>query len=155
MALDLRRFVGHIINQARRRRKTDIFRLGGSVYAFDSTTVDLCLSMFRWAKFRRAKGGIKMHTLYDIEALFPAFVHITPAATHDTKAMPAIPYEPGAYYIFDRGYNDFAALCTIDWIKARFALRARHNLKVKPLSWKRRLPAGVKSDAVVEFSVYK
>jgi hypothetical protein len=148
-------FAMHMIEQARRRQKTDIFRLGGSIYAFDSTTIDLCLSVFPWAKFRRNKGGIKMHTLYDIEAQIPVFVHITPASTHDTKAMPAIPYEPGAYYIFDRGYNDFAALYTIDRIEVRFVLRARRNLKVKPVSWKRRLPVGVKSDAIVEFSVHK
>jgi hypothetical protein len=128
----LEEFAFHMIDQARRRQKSDIFKLGGSVYVFDSTTIDLCLSVFPWAKFRRNKGGIKMHTLYDIEAQIPAFVHITPASTHNTKAMPTIPYEPGAYYVFDRGYNDFAALYTIDWIEARFVLRARRNLNVKP-----------------------
>jgi hypothetical protein len=89
-------FANHMIEQARRRRKSDIFKLVGSVYAFDSTTIDLCLSVFGWAKFRRSKGGIKMHTLYDIETQIPAFVHITVAATHDIKAMPEIPYESGA-----------------------------------------------------------
>ena len=148
-------FAYHMIDQARRRRKFDIFRLGGTVYAFDSTTIDLCLSVFWWAKFRRAKGGIKMHTLYDVEAQIPVFVHITTAATHDTKAMPAIPYEPGAYYIFDRGYNDFGSLYRIHLLDARFVLRAKRNLKARPLMWKRRLPTGVKSDAVVEFVIYK
>jgi transposase len=144
-----------MIEQARKRRKTDIFKLGGSVYAFDSTTIDLCLSVFWWVKFRKKKGGIKMHTLYDIETQIPAFVHITIASTHDTKAMPEIPYEPGAYYTFDRGYNDFANLYRIHQIEARFVLRAKRNLNVKALSWKRRLPTGVKSDSIVEFVVYK
>ena len=148
-------FAYHMIDQARRRRKSDIFRLGGTVYAFDSTTIDLCLSVFWWAKFRKKKGGIKMHTLYDVEAQIPVFVHITTAVTHDMKAMPAIPYEPGAYYIFDRGYNDFGSLYRIHLLDARFVLRAKRNLKVRPLVWKRRLPAGVKSDAVVEFVIYK
>ncbi len=148
-------FALFMIEQARRRRKSDIFKLGGSVYAFDSTTIDLCLSVFWWAKFRKKKGGIKMHTLYDIETQIPAFVHITTASTHDTKAMPEIPYEPGAYYIFDRGYNDFASLYRIHLLDAHFVLRAKRNLNVRPVSWKRRLPPGVKSDSIVEFMVYK
>ena len=92
-----------MIAEARKRRIERIFELDGHVYAFDSTTIDLCLSVFEWAKFRKHKGGIKMHTLYDVEAEVPAFVHITPANIHDTKAMSVIPYERGAHYIFDRG----------------------------------------------------
>ena len=70
-------FAFFMIEQARKKRQTEIFKLGGSVYAFDSTTIDLCLSVFEWAKFRTKKGGIKMHTLYDVETQIPAFVHIT------------------------------------------------------------------------------
>ena len=99
-----------MIAEARKRRIERIFELDGHVYAFDSTTIDLCLSVFEWAKFRKHKGGIKMHTLYDVEAEVPAFVHITPANIHDTKAMSVIPYERGAHYIFDRGYNDLATV---------------------------------------------
>ncbi|MDY4572666.1 MAG: transposase, partial [Candidatus Cryptobacteroides sp.] len=80
----------------------DIFKLNGNVYAFDSTTVDLCLSTFEWALFRKKKGGIKMHTLYDLETQIPTFFHITPARVHDTKAMDVIPYEENSFYIFDR-----------------------------------------------------
>ncbi len=148
-------FATYMIDQARRRRKSDIFKLGGSVYAFDSTTIDLCLSVFWWAKFRKKKGGIKMHTLYDIETQIPAFVYIAAASAHDTKAMPEIPYEPGAYYIFDRGYNDFGNLFRIHQIDAHFVLRAKRNLNIRVLSWKRRLPEGVKSDSIVEFAIYK
>ena len=72
-----------------------------------STTIDLCLEVFWWAKFRKKKGGIKVHTLYDVETQIPTFFHITTASTHDSKAMSEIPYETGSYYIFDRAYNKF------------------------------------------------
>lgn len=99
-----------MVEKARTKRKTDIFKVGGNVYAFDSTTIDLCLNVFWWAKFRKRKGGIKIHTLYDIETQIPAFFHITTASVHDSKVMNEIPYETGAYYIFDREYNCFKSL---------------------------------------------
>lgn len=77
----------YLVNEARQKRVTHIFKLGGNVYAFDSTTIDLCLSVFWWAKFRKKKGGIKVHTLYDVETQIPAFFHITEASVHDSKAM--------------------------------------------------------------------
>ena len=79
-------FAFSMISEARRRRIQKIFELDGHVYAFDSTTIDLCLSVFEWAKFRKHKGGIKMHTLYDVEAQVTAFVHITEVKVHDSKA---------------------------------------------------------------------
>ena len=145
----------YMIEQARQRHISKIFELEGNIYAFDSTTIDLCLSVFEWAKFRKTKGGIKMHTLYDIEAQVPAFVHITAANVHDTKAMPEIPYESGAFYIFDRGYNDFSNLYTIDRIGAYFVIRAKTNVKIDKKSWKRRLPDNIKSDISGTFSGYK
>ena len=69
----------HLVSEARRKRATDIFKLDGNVYAFDSTTISLCLDVFWWAKFRKHKGGIKIHTLYDLETQIPAFFHITTA----------------------------------------------------------------------------
>lgn len=87
-----------------------LLKLDGHVYAFDSTTIHLCLSVFEWAKFRKHKGGIKIRTFYDVEAQVPAFVHITEAHVHDSKAMSEIPYEKSEHYIFDRGYNDFGNL---------------------------------------------
>lgn len=144
-----------MIAETRKRRIDKIFEVEGHVYAFDSTTIDLCLSVFEWAKFRKHKGGIKMHTLYDIEAQVPAFVHITPANVHDTKAMPKIPYEPGAHYVFDRGYNDYGNLYTIHRIGVYFVLRAKTNVRMSAKTWKRRLPANIKSDVVGNFSVYK
>ena len=148
-------FAYFMIDEARRKRQTAIFKLGGSVYAFDSTTIDLCLAVFDWAKFRSKKGGIKVHTLYDIEAQVPAFLHITTASVHDSKAMPQIPLEENAYYIFDRGYNDFAQLYRIHTIGACFVIRAKNNVKYRVLSWKRRMPSGVLSDSIIEFTVYK
>ncbi len=148
-------FAFFMIEQARKKRQTEIFKLGGSVYAFDSTTIELCLSVFEWARFRKKKGGIKMHTLYDVETQVPAFVHITAAAVHDTKAMTEIPYEAGAHYVFDRGYNDFANLYKINLIEAHFVLRAKTNVRFKPRTWKRRLPKEVVSDTIGVFTVYK
>ena len=94
------------------------------------------------------KEEIKLHTLYDIETQIPTFFHITPARNHDTRAMDAIPYEENSFYIFDRAYNDFGRLFTIDGVGAYFVVRGKKNNDFKPMRWKRRLPAGVMSDAV-------
>ena len=142
----------YLVNQAREKKAVNIFNLGGNVYAFDSTTIDLCLSVFWWAKFRRNKGGIKIHTLYDVETQIPTFFHITEASMHDSKAMKEIPYEPDSYYIFDRAYNNFKMLYKIHQIGAYFVIRAKRNLKYKPLKWKRRLPKNVLSDQTIELT---
>jgi hypothetical protein len=142
----------YMIEQARQKRVTDIFHLGGSVYAFDSTTIDLCLSVFWWAKFRRAKGGVKVHTLYDVETQIPTFIHITTASVHDSKAMYEIPYESGSYYIFDRAYNNFRMLYKIHQIGACYVIRAKTNLKYKVVKWKRRMPKNVLSDSTIELT---
>ena len=148
-------FAYHLVAESRSKSTEKIFGFDGHVYAFDSTTIDLCLEVFEWAKFRKHKGGIKIHTLYDIEAQVPAFFHITTASINDIKALPEIPYEKGAYYIFDRGYNDFSNLFKIEQIEATFVVRAKKNLKFKQTSWKRRLPKNVLSDSTIEFTVYK
>jgi hypothetical protein len=148
-------FAYYMVEQARTKRKTDIFKLGGSIYAFDSTTIDLCLNVFWWAKFRKKKGGIKVHTLYDVETQIPAFFHITTASVHDSKAMDEIPYETGAYYIFDRAYNSFKSLFRIESIGSYFVVRAKSNLQFKAKLWKRRLPKNVLSDAIGELTIYK
>ena len=89
----------YLISQAREKRMTGIFNLEGSVYAFDSTTIDLCLSVFWWAKFRKRKGGIKVHTLYDLETQIPTFFHITEAAVHDSKAMKSLMSQTPTTYL--------------------------------------------------------
>jgi hypothetical protein len=144
-----------MVAEVRSKNAEKILGLAGSVYAFDSTTIDLCLSVFEWAEFRKHKGGIKMHTLYNIESQVPTFFHITPAKTNDINAMPLIPYESEAYYIFDRGYNDFANLFKIEQIEASFVVRAKKNVQFRQLSWKRRLSKNIRSDSTIEFTVYK
>ena len=148
-------FAYHMVTEARSKSTGKTFGFDGHAYAFDSTTIDLCLEIFGWAKFRKHKAGIKVHTLYNIEAQAPVFFHITTASTNDIKAMPEIPYEKGAYYIFDRGYNDFANLFNIEQIEAAFVVRAKKNLKFKQIFWKRKLPKNVLSDSTIEFTVYK
>lgn len=147
-------FAFYMMEQARRNRAADIFKLGGKVYAFDSSTIPLCLSVFWWAKFRKKKGGVKAHVLYDLEAQVPAFYHITTASVHDSKTMPEIPYETGAYYIFDRGYNNFKELFRIQRMESCFVVRAKTNLQYKCVKWKRRMPKNILSDAEIELTVY-
>ena len=122
-------FAYHLIETARKKRANDNFEIKGKVYAFDSSTIDLCLNVFWWAKFRKAKGGIKLHTLFDITTQIPAFIHITAATVNDVNAMDHIPYESDAYYIFDRGYVDFTRLYRITLLSAYFVVRAKSNLK--------------------------
>ena len=141
-----------MMDEARRKCATDIFMLGGKVYAFDSTTIPLCLSVLHWAKFRSRKGGVKAHVLYDLETHVPSFYHITTASVHDSKAMSAIPYESGSYYVFDRGCNAFAELFRINRLESFFVVRAKQNLKFKCVKWKRRMPENVLGDAEIEFA---
>ena len=148
-------FAFYMMTQAREKRATDIFKPGGKVYAFDSTTIPLCLSVFWWAKFRKKKGGIKAHVLYDLEAQVPAFYHITTASVNDSKAMQEIPYETDAYYIFDRGYNNFKELYRILRMESFFVVRAKSNLQYKCVRWKRRLPKNILTDAEIELTVCK
>ncbi len=124
-------FAYYLIDVAQEKLKNDDFEIKGKVYAFDSSTIDLCLSVFWWAKFRKTKGGIKLHTLYDITTKIPVFIHITEATIHDVNAMDVIPYELGAYYIFDRGYVDFKRLFKITKLSSFFVIRAKSNLKFR------------------------
>ena len=88
-------FANHLVVEVRSKNTEKIFGFDGHVYAFDSTTIDLCLEVFEWAKFRKHKGGIKVHTLYDVETQIPAFFHITTASTHDIMAMPGFHMRKG------------------------------------------------------------
>lgn len=122
-------FAYKMISIAQSKRIKKEFEIAGRFYAFDSTTIDLCLSIFWWANFRKTKGGIKVHTLYDVVTQIPTFLHITEAKIHDMNAMDEIPYEPNAYYIFDRGYFDLARLFTINIIGSNFIIRERGQLQ--------------------------
>ena len=103
-------------------------RLKRAVYVFDSTTVDLCLSLFPWALFRRRKGAIKLHTLLDLRGKIPCFVAISHAKVHDVQALDYLVLEPGATYVMDRGYCDFLRLYRFTQEGAFFVTRARKNL---------------------------
>ena len=104
--------------------------LDRTVYAFDSTTIDLCLTLFPWAKFRRKKAAVKLHTLLDLRGSIPCFVHVSPGKTHDVNALDLLPLEPGATYLLDRGYLDFRRLYRFETAKAFFVTRAKRNLDV-------------------------
>ena len=122
-------FANHLIGIAQLKNSNNTFDIKGNIYAFDSSTVDLCLSVFCWAHFRKTKAGIKLHTLFDINTKIPVFIHITKANIHDVNAMDVIDYEPLAYYIFDRAYVDYKRLYRITKAKAYFVVRAKSNIK--------------------------
>lgn len=145
-------FAFYMISEARKKRVNDIFKLNGNVYAFDSTTIDLCLKLFPWANFRTHKGGIKIHTLYDVETQVPAFIHITEAKINDVRAMDVIHYESGSFYVFDRAYNDYHRLYKIHMMDSFFVVRAKTNIKARVLKWKRRLPKNILSDCEIELT---
>ena len=124
-------FANHLIAVAQNKNNKDNFEIKGNIYAFDSSTIDLCLSVFCWAHFRKTKAGIKLHTLFDINTQIPVFIHITEANVHDVNAMDVIDYEPFAYYIFDRAYVDYERLFRITKANAYFVVRAKSNMKFK------------------------
>lgn len=140
-------FANHLITVARQKSKNIDFEIQGKIYAFDSTTIDLCLSVFWWAHFRKTKAGIKLHTLFDITTQIPAFIHFSEADVHNVNAMDYIVYEPYAYYIFDRAYVDYKRLYVLTNQKAFFVVRAKSNLKFERMySNKSDKSTGVKSD---------
>jgi hypothetical protein len=102
--------------------------LDASLYALDSTTIDLCLALFPWAKFRKEKGAVKMHTLLDLHGNIPAFLHISNGKLHDVHALDRIDIEPGAYYVMDRGYLDFERLYRFTLGSAFFVTRSKANV---------------------------
>ena len=99
-----------------------------TVYAFDSTTIDLCLTLFPWAKFRRRKSAIKLHTLLDLRGNIPCLVHVSDGKMHDVRALDLLAIEPGAFYVLDRGYIDFVRLYAFTQGMAFFVTRAKSSL---------------------------
>ena len=127
-------FAYYLIDQARQSSVIDQdfqLNIDGNVYAFDSTTIDLCLSVFWWAEFRKTKGGIKMHTLYDVKTSIPSFIHISEASLHDVNTMDLLYYEAGGYYIFDRAYIDYERFYRIHQNSAFFVTRAKSNFNFR------------------------
>src|SRR3972149_44202 len=107
------------------------FEFEQTAYAFDSTTIDLCLSLFPWAKFRRRKGAVKLHTLIDLRGNIPCFIHFSTGKVHDVNALDHLILEPGAFYMMDRGYVDYARLYRFTEQMAFFVTRAKSNMKYK------------------------
>lgn len=126
-------FAQVLIEKARKMYAGDAFglELEQTVYALDSTTIDLCLAVFPWAKFRRRKGAIKLHTLMDLRGNIPVIISITHGKTHDVSILDDLPIEIGAIYIMDRAYTDFARLNRIHESMAFFLTRAKSNLAFK------------------------
>lgn len=123
----------HLIGIARPLYATEPIGLDlkETVYAFDSTTIDLCLSVYPWAPFRSTKAAIKLHTLLDVRGSIPSFIHITDGKTHDVNALDVLTPEPGAFYLLDRGYVDFARLHALHEAGSFFLIRAKRGLRFK------------------------
>ena len=123
-------FAQVLIGRARRLYVNDplAVELQETVYALDSTTIDLCLSLFPWAPFRRRKGAVKLHTLLDLRGNIPCFVHVSHGKMHDVTALDYLSLEAGAFYVMDRGYVDFARLHRFTLASAFFVTRGKRNL---------------------------
>lgn len=102
-----------------------------TIYALDSTTIDLCLNLFDWAPFRKTKAAVKLHTLLDLRGNIPAFIHISDGKMHDVNVLDILPFEASSFYIMDRGYVDFARLYSIHQAGAFFVTRAKQNLDAR------------------------
>jgi hypothetical protein len=128
-------FAQALIHTARRLYAKDEFgvQLDHTVYALDSTTIDLCLALFPWAHFQRTHGAVKLHTLLDLRGPIPAFIHITDGKVHDVNVLDLLLPEAGAFYIMDRGYIHLQRLYTLHQAKAFFVIRARHNTQCRRL----------------------
>lgn len=121
------KFAFYIVSIAQAKRITKEFELHGRFYAIDSTTIDLCMSVFRWAKFRSTKSGVKIHTQIDIATEIPVFYRISYANVHDIKSMDWFIYERNACYVFDRGYFDLSRLYAIKQAGAFFIIREKFH----------------------------
>jgi hypothetical protein len=108
-----------------------VLELDTSVYALDSTTIDLCLSLFDWAPFRSTKAAIKLHTLLDLRGAIPTFIHISDGKLHDVNVLDILPVEAGAFYVMDRGYVDFGRLYAMHQAGAFFVTRAKKDMKAR------------------------
>lgn len=129
--------------------------LDNTVYALDSTTIDLCLSLFPWASFRETKAAVKLHTLLDLRGAIPTFIHISDGKLHDVNVLDILVPEPGAFYVMDRGYLDFERLYVMHLAGAFFVTRAKSNFKCKRI-YSRPVDrsTGLLCDQTVELTVF-
>lgn len=128
-------FAQVLIHIARRLYIDDDFgvELNETVYALDSTTIDLCLSLFPWAQFRKRKAAVKLHTLLDLRSSIPTFIKVTDGLVHDVNILDELIPEPGCFYIMDRGYLDFDRLYILNLFHAFFIIRSKSNLRFRRL----------------------
>lgn len=147
-----------LIARARDLYKDEAFsiELEHMAYALDSTTIDLCLSLFPWARFRKHKAAVKMHTLMDLKCNIPTFIKITDGKVHDVNILDSLITEPGAFYVMDRGYLDFARLYAFSQLLAFFVIRAKSNLRARRLYSKPvDKSTGLKLDQTIVLTGYK
>lgn len=146
-----------LIGEARKSCYRDDFEaaIQGNVYALDSSTIDLCLNVFWWAEFRKNKGGIKLHTLYDVKTSVPSFLHISKASLHDVHVLDILTYEIGSFYVMDKAYIDFERLYKIHQQEAFFITRAKQNMRFKRIySMKADKTKGIKYDQMGKLEGY-
>jgi Domain of unknown function (DUF4372)/Transposase DDE domain len=145
-------FAQTLIHRARQLYRDEPFAvaLAQTAYAFDATTIDLCLALFPWARFRRTKAAIKLHTLLDLQGHIPTFVAITDGKAADVTLLDALVMEPGAFYILDRGYTDFGRLYAITEALAFFVIRGKRGLNyIRRLSQPVDKTTGLRSDQTI------
>lgn len=128
-----RDFALHLIQTARTLYANDSFgvELENTVYALDTTTIDLCLALFPLARFKKTKAAVKLHTLLDLRGNIPTFIHITEGAVHEINVLDVLPFEAGSFYIMDRGFLDFERLYRLTLAQAFFVIRAKSNTKMR------------------------
>jgi hypothetical protein len=130
-------------------------QLDREVYALDSTTIDLCMSLFPWAKFRKHKAAVKVHTLMDLKGSIPTFIRITDGKVHDVNFLDDLILEPGAIYVMDRGYLDFARLYTFTQNLSTFVTRAKTNFDYRRIAYRQiDKSTGLRSDQTIRLSGY-
>lgn len=148
----------YLINIAQKRYHNEdlAVELAQSLYALDSTTIDLCLSLFPWATFRKAKAAIKIHTLLDLRGSIPTFISLTPGTVHDVTMVDVVPLQQQSIVTMDRGYIDFRRLYAIHQLPAFFVIRAKSNLKFRRItSRKVDKTSGLRADQTIFLKVTK
>ena len=150
-------FAQILIDKARTLYANEDFglQLDREVYALDSSTIDLCLSLFPWAKFRKHKAAVKIHALMDLKGSIPTFIRITDGKVHDVNILDNLVLEPGAIYVMDRGYLDFARLFTFTQNLSTFVTRAKTNFDYRRLSYRKvDKTAGLRCDQTIRLNGY-
>ena len=151
-------FARVLISRARKLYVNEDFgvELENSAYAIDATTIDLCLSLFPWARFRKRKGGVKLHTLMELKGNIPCVIWVSEAKTHDVAFLDDIDYEPGSFYIMDKAYIDFERLYRINLCNAFFVTRAKENMDyAQRMSRRVDKTTGLLSDQTIVLNGYK